>query len=81
MEYDPGYYYEHEDDEEIMMSDDDGEWSSNSEDFNDESDTSWKVRLGAAKVILSISEGQGKKYLSIDLQRLLSRFKERDENI
>lgn len=83
--YDPNYNYEEEGGDEEMEdnagSENDG---SDSEEYSDDDDMSWKVRRAAAKclesVILTRHELLSEMYETVS-PALIARFKEREENV
>ena len=80
LRYDPNYAdddgEEEDEDEEDMEEDDDDDG-----EYSDDDDTSWKVRRAAAKVLSAIVVGRGALKLGEVLRRLVSRFREREENV
>eukprot|EP00357_Protocruzia_adherens_P030504 CAMPEP_0115033814 /NCGR_PEP_ID=MMETSP0216-20121206/40191_1 /TAXON_ID=223996 /ORGANISM="Protocruzia adherens, Strain Boccale" /LENGTH=1233 /DNA_ID=CAMNT_0002412403 /DNA_START=112 /DNA_END=3813 /DNA_ORIENTATION=- len=82
ISYDPNYTYN--DDEEM---DDSGEWSGFEDEevySDDDDDTSWKVRKGAVKLIDAIIKSRSELLREIYSQiseKLVERFKEREENV
>lgn len=89
MAYDPNYTYD--DNADAQMQDDDedaGGWGSDFEDDNvaneDDDDTSWKVRRSAIKTIEAVISSRPellKTLYSKYAHPLVSRFKERDDNV
>merc|ERR1719361_184581 len=81
--YDPNYNYEDEDDSD-MECDDNGDDEGSDDEYSDDDDVSWKVRRAAAKcleaVILSRHEMIDSFYRTIS-PALITRFKEREENV
>uniref|UniRef100_A0A7E4UW66 TIP120 domain-containing protein n=1 Tax=Panagrellus redivivus TaxID=6233 RepID=A0A7E4UW66_PANRE len=86
LKYDPNYSYEEEEDE-SMETDDayvSGDMDEDS-DYSDDDDVSWKVRRASAKCIEAlITHAPAKKlaqYVSSFGNLLISRFKEREDNV
>jgi hypothetical protein len=81
--YDPNYNYEENDDEDGMDCDEDVDDESEDE-YSDDDDMSWKVRRAAAKclaaVIATRHELLDDLYATVS-PALISRFKEREENV
>ncbi|XP_040569539.1 cullin-associated NEDD8-dissociated protein 1 [Lepeophtheirus salmonis] len=84
--YDPNYNYDETDDDENMECDeDDDDVGDDSEDeYSDDDDMSWKVRRAAAKCLEAIISTRHELletfYLTVS-PALVSRFKEREENV
>ncbi|CAH0695118.1 unnamed protein product [Spodoptera exigua] len=90
--YDPNYNYEDEEEdgggEDEEMEDEsftpDAEPESDSEEYSDDDDMSWKVRRAAAKCLESViatrHELLGEMYQTVS-PALIARFKEREENV
>lgn len=85
LSYDPNYNYEEENDEdEDGNMDTEEEDEENEEEYSDDDDMSWKVRRCAAKCLEAIISTRSD--LLTDFYRsvspvLISRFKEREENV
>ena len=87
MKYDPNYSYDDDDDADEMEEDEDDEAFEDDEDMgggSDDDDSSWKVRKNAVKVLSAVILAQPS--LLTDLyssyaEELISRFKEREENV
>ncbi|XP_059481550.1 cullin-associated NEDD8-dissociated protein 1 isoform X2 [Neocloeon triangulifer] len=85
--YDPNYNYEEEpdyDDSAMETEDEDGGDEDGEEEYSDDDDMSWKVRRAAAKCLEAVIST--KRELLPDLYTdvspaLISRFKEREENV
>lgn len=85
LTYDPNYNYEAEDSEMSHMMDTEFEdEGAESEEYSDDDDMSWKVRRAAAKCLESViatrSELLDDFYKKLS-PALISRFKEREENV
>ncbi|KAM7353038.1 cullin-associated and neddylation-dissociated 1 isoform 1-T1 [Cochliomyia hominivorax] len=84
LTYDPNYNYEADDaDSNIAMDTEDEEYV-DSEEYSDDDDMSWKVRRAAAKCLESIIASRHDMIEDFykDLSpALISRFKEREENV
>jgi cullin-associated NEDD8-dissociated protein 1 len=81
ISYDPNYHYTSED-EGYEMSED--EFSDDGGDYSDDDDTSWKVRraaLGALSAIITTRTQELKMICEKCISLLISRFKEREENV
>lgn len=89
--YDPNYNYEDEEDgggEDEDMEDEsfapDADPESDSEEYSDDDDMSWKVRRAAAKCLESViatrHELLAEMYINVSAA-LIARFKEREENV
>ncbi|KAH0630206.1 hypothetical protein JD844_012933 [Phrynosoma platyrhinos] len=85
--YDPNYNYDNEeDDEEEMMETENGEEEEQESDdeYSDDDDISWKVRRSAAKcleAIVSTRHDLLQDFYKTLSPALISRFKEREENV
>ncbi|XP_054136757.1 cullin-associated NEDD8-dissociated protein 1-like isoform X1 [Melozone crissalis] len=84
--FDPNYNYDNEEEEEEMMETENGEDEEQESDdeYSDDDDISWKVRRAAAKCLEAIVSSRHD--LLQDFYRtlspaLISRFKEREENV
>eukprot|EP01039_Chlorochromonas_danica_P000820 gene820-890_t len=85
LKYDPNYFYD-SDNENLGGEDDDYGNEYDAEDFagSEDDDGSWKVRKAAVKVIDAIITNHSqhmKEIFSMIAEELLSRFKEREENV
>lgn len=85
IKYDPNYSYGDSADEDEPMDEDDDEYSDEDEgDYSDDDDTSWKVRRAGLRVLTALittrPELLEELYVSWS-QQLISRFKEREENV
>lgn len=82
--YDPNYNYEDYDDEDGQMDMDEDDEGEEDDEYSDDDDMSWKVRRASAKcleaVISTRHEMLVEFYKSVSPQ-LISRFKEREENV
>ncbi|XP_022103590.1 cullin-associated NEDD8-dissociated protein 1-like [Acanthaster planci] len=83
--YDPNYNYESDEDEDAMDADAEEEEEGESDDeYSDDDDMSWKVRRSAAKCLEAIvgsrHEMLNEFYRAVS-PALISRFKEREENV
>lgn len=88
LEYDPNYTYDDNAGDEAMDDDDeDGGWGDYGEDVaggDDDDDTSWKVRSAAAKAIEALIKSRPellKQFYESHAMALVSRIKERDDNV
>eukprot|EP00094_Tigriopus_californicus_P003508 TCALIF_03374-PA protein Name:"Similar to CAND1 Cullin-associated NEDD8-dissociated protein 1 (Pongo abelii)" AED:0.06 eAED:0.07 QI:1083/0.72/0.58/1/0.90/0.83/12/134/999 len=83
MCHDPNYNYDDADEDESMECDDEEEDESD-EEYSDDDDMSWKVRRSAAKcleaIIATRHEMLNEFYRQVS-PALISRFKEREENV
>ncbi|XP_027495949.1 cullin-associated NEDD8-dissociated protein 1-like isoform X2 [Corapipo altera] len=84
--FDPNYNYDNEEEEEEMMETENGEDEEQESDdeYSDDDDISWKVRRAAAKCLEAVVSSRHD--LLQDFYRtlspaLISRFKEREENV
>ncbi|KAI9905503.1 hypothetical protein PsorP6_013666 [Peronosclerospora sorghi] len=84
ISYDPNYNYVDSADEDEDMEDEDDQYSDENGDYSDDDDTSWKVRRASLRVLTAIittrSELLEQLYIQCS-QLLISRFKEREENV
>ncbi|KAL3668246.1 hypothetical protein V7S43_006341 [Phytophthora oleae] len=82
--YDPNYNYVDSADEDEDMDEEEEEYSDEEGDYSDDDDTSWKVRRASLRVLTAIittrPELLGQLYIHC-AQPLISRFKEREENV
>ncbi|XP_039627059.1 cullin-associated NEDD8-dissociated protein 2 [Polypterus senegalus] len=84
--YDPNYNYETDDDEEEAMDIDDGgeEDQETDDEYSDEDDMSWKVRRSSVKcleAVVSTRRDLVQEFYKTVAPVLISRFKEREENV
>jgi cullin-associated NEDD8-dissociated protein 1 len=86
--YDPNYNYgaTDEEDDDPMDGDDDEDYSDadDGDDYSDDDDTSWKVRRAALRVIAALittREELLEQLYTTTSPLLISRFKEREENV
>ena len=83
IQYDPNYNYDDaEDDEEMELDDDEDDESG--EEYSDDDDMSWKVRRSAAKCLEAIMATRNEmlaEFYRVVSPALISRFKEREENV
>ncbi|XP_062356653.1 cullin-associated NEDD8-dissociated protein 1-like isoform X2 [Cinclus cinclus] len=84
--FDPNYNYDNEEEEEEMMETENGEdeEQESNDEYSDDDDISWKVRRAAAKCLEAVVSSRPD--LLQDFYRtlspaLISRFKEREENV
>uniref|UniRef100_A0A8C3VA16 Cullin associated and neddylation dissociated 2 (putative) n=1 Tax=Catharus ustulatus TaxID=91951 RepID=A0A8C3VA16_CATUS len=84
--FDPNYNYDNEEEEEEMMETENGEdeEQGSNDEYSDDDDISWKVRRAAAKCLEAVVSSRPD--LLQDFYRtlspaLISRFKEREENV
>jgi len=82
--YDPNYNYEDDVDDAMDLGDDEDEQESEDDEYSDDDDMSWKIRRAAAKcldaIIATRPEMLSELYKTIS-PALVSRFKEREENV
>ncbi|XP_062521004.1 cullin-associated NEDD8-dissociated protein 1-like isoform X2 [Corticium candelabrum] len=82
--YDPNYNYDSDDEQQTMEIEDNQEEEESDDDYSDDDDMSWKVRRAAAKclgaVLGSRPELLSELYKTVS-PKLISRFKEREENV
>ncbi|GMF42945.1 unnamed protein product [Phytophthora fragariaefolia] len=84
ISYDPNYNYVDSADEDEDMEEDEEEYSDEDGDYSDDDDTSWKVRRASLRVLTAIITTRPEllEHLYINCaQHLISRFKEREENV
>ncbi|ETI56808.1 hypothetical protein L916_00738 [Phytophthora nicotianae] len=82
--YDPNYNYVNSADEDEDMEEEEEEYSDDEGDYSDDDDTSWKVRRATLRVLTAIITTRPEllEHLYIHCaQPLISRFKEREENV
>ncbi|XP_005997881.1 cullin-associated NEDD8-dissociated protein 1 [Latimeria chalumnae] len=84
--YDPNYNYENEEVEEYAMETEDGEDQDQESDdeYSDDDDMSWKVRRSSIKcldAIVSTRHDMLQEFYKTVSPALISRFKEREENV
>ncbi|NXG47415.1 CAND1 protein, partial [Psilopogon haemacephalus] len=83
--FDPNYNYDNEEEEEMMETENgEDEEQESEEEYSDDDDVSWKVRRAAAKCLEAIVSSR--RDLLQDFYKtlspvLISRFKEREENV
>ncbi|KAM9443780.1 cullin-associated NEDD8-dissociated protein 2 [Clarias gariepinus] len=82
--YDPNYNYDAEDDQEDSMDIEDGEDEESDDEYSDDDDMSWKVRRSSVKCLEAVISTR--RDLLVELYGnvcpvLVSRFKEREENV
>lgn len=84
ISYDPNYNYVDSADEDEDMEEDEEEFSDEEEDYSDDDDTSWKVRRAALRVLAAMITTRPELLEQLYVhcaQPLISRFKEREENV
>ncbi|KAL4175302.1 hypothetical protein KRP22_000270 [Phytophthora ramorum] len=84
ISYDPNYNYVDSADEDEDMEEEEEEYSDEEGDYSDDDDTSWKVRRASLRVLTAIITTRSEllEHLYIHCaQPLISRFKEREENV
>ncbi|KAG7401238.1 Cullin-associated NEDD8-dissociated protein 1 [Phytophthora boehmeriae] len=84
ISYDPNYNYVDSADEDEDMEEEEEEFSDEDGDYSDDDDTSWKVRRASLRVLAAIITTRPEllEHLYIHCaQQLISRFKEREENV
>ncbi|NWY72366.1 CAND1 protein, partial [Erithacus rubecula] len=84
--FDPNYNYDNEEEEEEMMETENGEdeEQESSEEYSDDDDISWKVRRAAAKCLEAVVSSRPdllQDFYTTLSPALISRFKEREENV
>ncbi|XP_030061343.1 cullin-associated NEDD8-dissociated protein 1 [Microcaecilia unicolor] len=87
--YDPNYNYEHEEEEEeeeeiMEMENGEDEEQESDDEYSDDDDMSWKVRRSAAKcleALVSTRQDLLQEFYRSVSPVLISRFKEREENV
>ncbi|NXX17054.1 CAND1 protein, partial [Podargus strigoides] len=84
--FDPNYNYDNEEEEEEMMETENGEDEEQESDdeYSDDDDISWKVRRAAAKCLKAIVSSRHdllQDFYKTLSPVLISRFKEREENV
>ncbi|NWQ60243.1 CAND1 protein, partial [Neopipo cinnamomea] len=84
--FDPNYNYDNEEEEEEMMETENGEDEEQESDdeYSDDDDISWKVRRAAAKCLEAIVSSRHdllQDFYTTLSPALISRFKEREENV
>lgn len=80
--YDPNYNYEDADAEEMEMDQDDT--NDSNEEYSDDDDMSWKIRRASAKclhAIITTRHDMVAEFYKTLSPALISRFKEREENV
>lgn len=84
ISYDPNYNYVDSADEDEDMEEEEEEYSDEEGDYSDDDDTSWKVRRASLRVLTAIITTRPELLEQIYIhctQALISRFKEREENV
>ncbi|NXN92906.1 CAND1 protein, partial [Rhinopomastus cyanomelas] len=86
ISFDPNYNYDNEEDEDEMMETENGEDEEQESDdeYSDDDDISWKVRRSAAKCLEAIVSSRHdllEDFYKTLSPVLISRFKEREENV
>ncbi|TMW57399.1 hypothetical protein Poli38472_003324 [Pythium oligandrum] len=85
LKYDPNYNYGDTEDEDEEMEEDEEEYSDIDEgDYSDDDDTSWKVRRAALRVLSALIATRPElleHFYKTASPLLISRFKEREENV
>ena len=84
LSYDPNYNYEDDDTEDDDMEMDNEDDNESNDEYSDDDDMSWKVRRAAAKCIEGIISTRHDMILELYQTvspTLISRFKEREENV
>lgn len=82
--YDPNYNYEADDADGAQMETEDDDDIGSSEEYSDDDDMSWKVRRSAAKcleAVISTRRELIEEFYRTLSPALISRFKEREENV
>lgn len=83
LQYDPNYNYDDDDDDDEMEMDNEDDAESNDE-YSDDDDMSWKVRRASAKcleAIIATRIDMVTEFYQTISPVLISRFKEREENV
>lgn len=84
IQYDPNYNYGDSADEDEPMDEDEEEYSEEEGDYSDDDDTSWKVRRAGLRVLAAVITTRPEileEFYAKFSQPLISRFKEREENV
>ncbi|KAG3100547.1 Cullin-associated NEDD8-dissociated protein 1 [Phytophthora idaei] len=84
ISYDPNYNYVDSADEDEDMEEEEEEYSDEEGDYSDDDDTSWKVRRATLRVLTAIITTRPELLEQLYIhcaQPLISRFKEREENV
>lgn len=85
IKYDPNYNYGDSEDDDEAMDEDEDEYSDEDDgDYSDDDDTSWKVRRAGLRVLTAIITTRPEllEHLYENYsQQIISRFKEREENV
>lgn len=84
ISYDPNYNYVDSADEDEDMEEEEEEYSDDEGDYSDDDDTSWKVRRASLRVLTAIISTRPELLEQLYIhcaQPLISRFKEREENV
>lgn len=85
IKYDPNYNYGDSEDDDEPMDEDEEEYSDEDDgDYSDDDDTSWKVRRAGLRVLTAIISSRPEllEHLYENYsQQIISRFKEREENV
>jgi hypothetical protein len=84
ISYDPNYNYVDSADEDEDMEEEEEEYSDEEGDYSDDDDTSWKVRRASLRVLTAIITTRPELLEQLYVhcaQPLISRFKEREENV
>ncbi|ELU01651.1 hypothetical protein CAPTEDRAFT_19001 [Capitella teleta] len=82
--YDPNYNYEEGADEDDMELEDDDDDNDSDDEYSDDDDMSWKVRRASAKcidAIIATRHAMLDEFYANVSPALISRFKEREENV
>ncbi|XP_077989699.1 cullin-associated NEDD8-dissociated protein 1-like isoform X1 [Glandiceps talaboti] len=82
--YDPNYNYESDEDEDAMDAEEEDEEAESDDEYSDDDDMSWKVRRASAKCLDAIFACRNEMlpdfYKTVS-SALITRFKEREENV